>query len=429
MQKKKVLSIVMASTLAATLVAGAGTFAYLQANTGMITNKFGKSAESEDNLLLKLEETGVTLDEQGNGEKSYTIKAGEQDDKDPTVTVTNTIDVFTFVEISDKTTLQGQKLVKYAIDNGWTELTGIYCADENVTDIFYRLVPANADNKIFSVIDSDKINYAGKVTKNEINENDVTLAFQSYCIQTTPYITDSATPLDAAIAAYKELGRAVNYESEENFTIEEAGDDTVAVTLYKGSNSVVNIPPTINGKTVVSIDTKAFYDNSTVTKVTIPSTVTEVGVGAFSKTPNLTQVKISKNLTDLWGSAFKETGLTEITIPAGVKTLTDACFANNPNLVTVNMTEGLEEIGNNVFANCTSLKTVFLPEGLTTLSGAAFNGCTSLESVMIPESVTDFGESFNFEGCDLAKLTIRGVAGSPAQTYAEKNNIQFEAIA
>ena len=143
MQKKKVLSIVMASTLAATLVAGAGTFAYLQANTGTITNKFGKAAEGEDYLLLKLEETGVTLDEQGNGEKSYTIKAGEQDDKDPTVTVTNTIDVFTFVEISDKTTLEGQKLVKYAVDNGWTELTGIYCADENVTDIFYRLLLGN----------------------------------------------------------------------------------------------------------------------------------------------------------------------------------------------------------------------------------------------------------------------------------------------
>ena len=409
MQKKKVLSIVMASTLAATLVAGAGTFAYLQANTGTITNKFGKAAEGEDYLLLKLEETGVTLDEQGNGEKSYTIKAGEQDDKDPTVTVTNTIDVFTFVEISDKTTLEGQKLVKYAIDNGWTELTGIYCADENVTDIFYRIVPADADNKIFSVIDSDKINYAGKVTKNEINENDVTLAFQAYCIQTTPYITDNETQLNAAIAAYEELGRAVNYEPEENFTIEEIDDDTVTVTLYNGSSSVVNIPPTIAGKTVVKIGNNAFRKNETITKVTIPSTVTEVEVGAFSKTPNLTQVKISKNLTNLCGQAFAESGLTEITIPAGVQTLTDSCFAYNPNLVTVNMTEGLEEIGNNVFANCTSLKTMFLPEGLTKLGGAAFNGCTSLESVTIPESVTDFGESFNFEGCDLTKLTIRGV--------------------
>ena len=428
MQKGKVLSIVMASTLAATLVAGAGTFAYLQANTGTITNKFGKAAEGEDYLLLKLEETGVTLDEQGNGEKSYTIKAGEQDDKDPTVTVTNTIDVFTFVEISDKTTLEGQKLVKYAVDNGWTELTGIYCADENVTDIFYRIVPADADNKIFSVIESDKINYAGKVTKNEIDENNVTLAFQAHCIQTTPFITDSETQLEAAIAAYKELGRAVNYEPEENFTIDEIDDDTVAVTLYKGSSSVVNIPPTIDGKNVVKIGNNAFRKNETITKVTIPSTVTEVEVGAFSKTPNLTQVKISKNLTNLCGQAFEESGLTEITIPAGVQTLTDSCFAYNPNLVTVNMTEGLEEIGNNVFANCTSLKTVFLPEGLTKLSGAAFNGCTSLESVTIPESVTDFGESFNFEGCNLTKLTIRGVAGSPAQTYAENNGIKFEAI-
>ena len=428
MQKKKVLSIVMASTLAATLVAGAGTFAYLQANTGTITNKFGKAAEGEDYLLLKLEETGVTLDEQGNGEKSYTIKAGEQDDKDPTVTVTNTIDVFTFVEISDKTTLEGQKLVKYAIDNGWTELAGIYCADENVTDIFYRIVPADADNKIFSVIDSDKINYAGKVTKNEINENDVTLAFQAHCIQTTPYITENETQLGAAIAAYKQLDRAVDYEPEENFNTYDNEDGTVNIYSYNGSNSVVNIPPTIDGMTVVKIGNNAFRENETITKVTIPSTVTEVEVGAFSKTPNLTQVKISKNLTNLWGSAFKESGLTDITIPAGVKTLTDSCLSDNPNLVTVNMTEGLEEIGNNVFANCTSLKTVFLPEGLTKLSGAAFNGCTSLESVTIPESVTDFGESFNFEGCDLTKLTIRGVAGSPAQTYAENNGIKFEAI-
>ena len=202
-----------------------------------------------------------------------------------TVTVTNTIDVFTFVEISDKTTLEGQKLVKYAVDNGWTELTGIYCADENVTDIFYRIVPADADNKIFSVIESDKINYAGKVTKNEIDENNVTLAFQAHCIQTTPFITDSETQLEAAIAAYKELGRAVNYEPEENFTIDEIDDDTVAVTLYKGSSSVVNIPPTIDGKTVVKIGNNVFRENETITKVTIPSTVTEVEVGAFSKTP------------------------------------------------------------------------------------------------------------------------------------------------
>ena len=256
----------------------------------------------------------------------------------------------------------------------------------------------------------------------------MTLAFQAHCIQTTPFITDNEEQLDAAIAAYKELGRAVNYEPEENFTVEEIDDDTVAIALYKGSNSVVNIPPTIDGKTVVAIDTKAFYDNSTITKVTIPGTVTEVGVGAFSKTPNLTEVRVSKNLTNIWGSAFKESGLTTVTIPAGVRTLTDSCFADNANLATVNMTEGLEEIGNNVFSGCTSLTTVFLPEGLTKLSGAVFNGCTSLESVTIPASVTDFGESFNFDGCDLTKLTIKGEAGSAAQTYAVNNGISFEAI-
>ena len=75
MQKKKILTAALASTLAATVIAGAGTFAYLQANTGTITNKFGKNAE--EGLDITLTETGVTLDNEGNGEKIYEIKPNQ----------------------------------------------------------------------------------------------------------------------------------------------------------------------------------------------------------------------------------------------------------------------------------------------------------------------------------------------------------------
>ena len=203
MQKKKLLTITLASTLAATLVAGAGTFAYLSANTGTITNKFGKSAEGEDYLQLKLEETGVILDAKGNGNKSYIIEAGEQDDKDPTVTVTNNVDVFTFVEISDKTELDGNKIVTYTVDAGWTKLDGVTSPNQDVTDVYYRVVGADDENKVFSVISEDRITYAATVTDEEIKEDDVTLAFQSFSIEKAPFTDEDVTI--AATAAYNAL--------------------------------------------------------------------------------------------------------------------------------------------------------------------------------------------------------------------------------
>ena len=203
MQKKKLLTITLASTLAATLVAGAGTFAYLSANTGTITNKFGKSAEGEDYLQLKLEETGVILDAKGNGDKSYIIKAGEQDDKDPTVTVTNNVDVFTFVEISDKTELDGNKIVTYTVDAGWTKLDGVTSPNQDVTDVYYRVVGADDENKVFSVISEDRITYADTVTDEEIKEDDVTLAFQSFSIEKAPFTAEEEA--QAAAAAYNAL--------------------------------------------------------------------------------------------------------------------------------------------------------------------------------------------------------------------------------
>ena len=203
MQKKKLLTITLASTLAATLVAGAGTFAYLSANTGTITNKFGKSAEGEDYLQLKLEETGVILDAKGNGNKSYIIEAGKQDDKDPTVTVTNNVDVFTFVEISDKTELDGNKIVTYTVDAGWTKLDGVTSPNQDVTDVYYRVVGADDENKVFSVISEDRITYAATVTDEEIKEDDVTLAFQSFSIEKAPFTDEDVTV--AAADAYNAL--------------------------------------------------------------------------------------------------------------------------------------------------------------------------------------------------------------------------------
>ena len=430
MQKKKILTATLASTLAATVIAGAGTFAYLQANTGTITNKFGKNAE--EGLDITLTETGVTLDNEGNGEKIYEIKPNQQDDKDPTVTVTNNIDVFTFVEISDKTTLDNNKIVNYLVDEGWTkmtdELADYELVNDEVTDVYYRIVAADADNKEFPVIKDNEITYARNVTGDKIDNDDVTIAFQAFCIDKAPFVEDGKEELVSATDAYKAIPRVLAYEPEENFTTVAVSEDTVAVSAYIGTNTVVNIPRTINGKTVVEIENNAFANNTTVKKVTVPSTVTFINVAAFQSTPNLKEVRLSKNLTELSDKAFFNSGIESITIPAGVTDIVDSCFENCPLLETVTFSKGLKTLGENAFKSCISLKTVVLPDGLESLGGSTFEGCINLESVTIPASCTSFVDDEIFKDCDQAKLTIKGKAGSAAQTYAENNGITFEAI-
>ena len=430
MQKKKILTATLASTLAATVIAGAGTFAYLQANTGTITNKFGKNAE--EGLDITLTETGVTLDNEGNGEKIYEIKPNQPDDKDPTVTVTNNIDVFTFVEISDKTTLDNNKIVNYLVDEGWTkmtdELADYELVNDEVTDVYYRIVAADANNKEFPVIKDNEITYARNITGDKIDNDDVTIAFQAFCIDKAPFVEDGKDEIVSAADAYKAIPRVLAYEPEGNFTTVAVSEDTVAVRAYIGTNTVVNIPRTINGKTVVEIENNAFANNTTVTKVTVPSTVTFINVAAFQSTPNLKEVRLSKNLTELSDKAFFNSGIESIRIPSGVTDIVDSCFENCPLLETVTFSKGLKTLGENAFKSCISLKTVVLPDGLESLGGSTFEGCINLESVTIPSSCTSFVDDEIFKNCDLTKLTIKGEAGSAAQTYAENNGITFEAI-
>lgn len=57
--------------------------------------------------------------------------------------------------------------------------------------------------------------------------------------------------------------------------------DTVTVTGYTGSASSVKIPDWYQGKRVTALGPGLFKNNKTVTSVSLPSTVTVLGEGAF----------------------------------------------------------------------------------------------------------------------------------------------------
>ncbi len=82
------------------------------------------------------------------------------------------------------------------------------------------------------------------------------------------------------------------------------------------------------------------------------------------------------------------------------------------------------EILSEAFSSRDSLTNVTIPEGVTEIGEYAFAGCAELRSAVIPASVTKIG-AHAFAFCE--HRTIRGKAGSCAETYAKRFRTPFAA--
>ncbi len=167
-----------------------------------------------------------------------------------------------------------------------------------------------------------------------------------------------------------------------------------SITGYVGTNSVVNIPSSINGQAVKSID-GAFTYNEIITQVTISEGVTTITNGAFFGCPKLTAISIPStvftisagslgackslsaiNLSEsntnfiLSGNILFNASQTEIvqhintsdtsayTVPDTVVKIRDFAFANSANLTSVNISQYTISIGQGAFASCPKLTAI-----------------------------------------------------------------------
>lgn len=131
---------------------------------------------------------------------------------------------------------------------------------------------------------------------------------------------------------------------------------------------------------VTRIGKEAFYNQSSMTSITLPATIKSVGESAFRGC----------------------NGLTELEIPASVKVLEYNSLCRCGNLVKVTLHDGLEEIGDDVFYDCPKLANIQLPSTLKSIGKTAFYYCVQITRMDIPNSVTSIGDKA-FEGC--SKLT------------------------
>lgn len=220
---------------------------------------------------------------------------------------------------------------------------------------------------------------------------------------------------------------------------------TGTIKKYNGNDAVVNIPSEINGTPVTTIGNAAFRDSS-VTSVTIPASVTEIGANAFAGCTNLTSVTYGgdwsnltiqsgnpavedavnaqlfdfkfilnntaviviryngtaadvtipsrykgKPVTAIDHAAFHDSAVTSVTIPDSVTAIPDDAFSYCSNLTNISIPNSVTFIGFSAFNSCTSLKSITLPSSLSTIQSYAFYNCGNLKTIRIPVSVTSIG--------------------------------------
>ncbi len=78
------------------------------------------------------------------------------------------------------------------------------------------------------------------------------------------------------------------------------------------------------------------FQGSSIEQITIPNSVTSIGVNAFSWTENLSSVNIPNSVTSIGKWAFAKVGnLTDIVLPVSVTTIADRVFSLSYNLQNI----------------------------------------------------------------------------------------------
>ncbi len=170
---------------------------------------------------------------------------------------------------------------------------------------------------------------------------------------------------------------------------------------------------------VTSVGIAAFASCSAFTSVTIPNSVTSIGASAFNGCTSLTSITIPNSVTNVGDAAFSKcTSLTTITLPDGVLSVNDWTFSGCTQLTSVKMGENVTSIGEFAFENCQSLSAITIPDKVQNIGPYAFTKCTALTSITIPENVTNI--SWNILSYCKALSSI--IVSDQNTTFDSRNN-------
>lgn len=140
----------------------------------------------------------------------------------------------------------------------------------------------------------------------------------------------------------------------------------------------------------------------TITRITLPESVCEIGKNAFCYCDKLRSVNIPHGVTEIAeGIFFRCLGLEEIEIPEGVKI-----------------------INNDAFMFCNSLKSIVIPEGVEQIPYGMFDTCAILMTVELPNSLRTFAQNTLVYTANV-NLTFTVPKNSAAEEFCKERGYKF----
>ena len=186
------------------------------------------------------------------------------------------------------------------------------------------------------------------------------------------------------------------YSGDYDYTV--LTDGTIEIKYYSGADAEVEVPSTIDDKTVTSIGDYAF-GNPNLTKVTLPSTITNIGNNAFRQCAKLESINLPEGLLTIGSFAFYYCEkLENVDIPSTVTSIGDYAFCVCTSLKSIVIPKGIKEIGLSTFQACVAAETITIPSGVTTIGDGAFSACRSVKTITIPDTVTNI-DNWAFAEC------------------------------
>ncbi len=157
--------------------------------------------------------------------------------------------------------------------------------------------------------------------------------------------------------------------------------------LYINNNLIKADRSIVSGDYTVKPGTKVIADNAfnwceSLSKISIPDSVINIGNETFQGCINLTSVDISNTVTTIGLDAFSNCHkLTNVKIPESVTDIGDWAFCYCGSLSSIEIPDGITSIENQTFYACSSLASVYIPKSITEINSYAFNRCESLSNV------------------------------------------------